>query len=62
MGYSLTINDHNVLEGYNAESSSIQDPLFNQNRCPESTLGRLISQRLRWVYEMRALETFQPKS
>jgi len=28
MGYSLTINDHNVLEGYNAESSSIQDPVF----------------------------------
>jgi hypothetical protein len=55
--YSLIIDDHHVLEGYIAESSSIQEPLFNKNKCPKFTLGRLISKRPRWVYDMKGVDS-----
>ena len=34
-----------------------RSPFSNKNKCPEFTLGRLISERSRWVYDMNDVDS-----
>ena len=34
-----------------------RSPFSNKNKCPKFTLGRLISKRPRWVYDMKGVDS-----